>query len=78
MLAVNGIYDGKNIRLTEKVTEKKKYRVVVTFIEELEQTDNVVRDFSAQTRGLEFWENEREDIYQDYLQNKVKGLKLAI
>ncbi len=70
MLAVNGIYDGKNIRLTEKVTEKKKYRVIVTFIEELEQTDNGERDFSSQTRGLEFWEDEREDIYQDYLENK--------
>ncbi len=70
MLAVNGIYDGKNIRLTEKVTEKKKYRVVVTFIEELEQTDDVLRDFSSQTKGLEFWEDEREDVYQDYLQNK--------
>jgi len=70
MLAVNGIYDGKNIRLTEKVTEKRKYRVVVTFIEELEQSDDVVRDFSSQTKGLEFWEDEREDVYQDYLQNK--------
>lgn len=70
MLAVNGIYDGKNIRLTEKVTEKKQYRVVVTFIEELNQSDNDVRDFSAQTQGLEFWRDEKEDIYQDYLQEK--------
>ncbi len=68
MLAVNGIYDGKNIRLTEKVSEKKQYRVIVTFIEELNQSDNEVRDFSAQTQGLDFWEDEREDIYQDYLQ----------
>ncbi|TVQ11617.1 MAG: hypothetical protein EA361_12380 [Bacteroidetes bacterium] len=70
MLAVNGIYDGKNIRLTEKVTEKKKYRVVVTFIEELEPNEDMVRDLSSQTKGLEFWEDEREDVYQDYLQNK--------
>lgn len=66
MFAVNGIYDGKAIRLTDKVSEKNSYRVVVTFIEELEQTDKGVRDFSAQTEGLEFWEDEREDIYQDY------------
>lgn len=72
MLAVNGIYDGKNIRLTDKVSEKKKYRVVVTFIEELEQTDNEIRDFSAQTSGFEFWGDEREDIYQDYLPSKIK------
>jgi hypothetical protein len=70
MLTVKGIYDGKNIRLTEKVTEKKKYRVIVTFIEELEQYDGASRDFSAQTRGMEFWEDDRENIYQDYLQSK--------
>lgn len=69
MLAVNGIYDGKNIRLTDKVNEKKKYRVVITFIEEIEQ-DSELRNFSAQTRGLDFWNDEREDLYQDYLQDK--------
>ena len=72
MLVVNGIYDGKNIRLIEKVSEKKQYRVVVTFIEELDQSNNGVRDFSAQTQGLEFWEDEKEDIYQDYLKKRVR------
>jgi hypothetical protein len=69
MLAVNGIYDGKNIRLTDEVNEKKKYRVVVTFIEEIDQ-DSELRDFSGQTKGLDFWHDEREDLYQDYLNNK--------
>ena len=69
MLAVNGIYDGRNVKLTDKVNEKKKYRVVVTFIEEIEQ-DSELRDFSGQTRGLDFWNDEREDIYQDYLKEK--------
>ena len=69
MLAVNGIYDGKNIRLTDKVNEKKKYRVIVTFIEEIEE-DFELRVFSGQTRGLDFWHDEREDLYQDYLHDK--------
>ena len=69
MLAVNGIFDGRNIRLTDKVDEKKQYRVVVTFIEEIEQ-DAELRDFSSQTRSLDFWHDEREDIYQDYLKDK--------
>ncbi|MGD9556337.1 MAG: hypothetical protein AB7V25_04925 [Mangrovibacterium sp.] len=71
MLAVNGIYDGKSVLITDKINEKKKYRVVVTFIEELDQLDKDTRDFSAQTSGLVFWNNEREDLYQDYLSPKV-------
>jgi len=67
MFAVHGIYDGKSVKITDKLTEKKKYKVVVTFIEELQSDDNELRDFSAQTTGLDFWEDAKEDIYQDYL-----------
>lgn len=67
MFAVHGIYDGKSVKITDKLTEKKKYKVVVTFIEELQSNDNELRDFSAQTTGLDFWEDPKEDIYQDYL-----------
>jgi hypothetical protein len=35
MLSVNGIYDGKSVKITDIITEKKKYKVVITFIEEL-------------------------------------------
>lgn len=71
MFAVNGIYDGEVVRITDKISEKKRYKVVVTFIEELQQTDNELREFSSQTDGLGFLEDPREDIYQDYLE--VKG-----
>lgn len=70
MFAVNGIYDGKTVKITDKITEKKKFKVVVTFIEELEQVDNDMRSFSAQTKGLDFWEDSRENIYQDYITQK--------
>ena len=60
MLAVNGIYDGNAVRITDKITEKKKFKVVVTFIEELEQNETDVRDFSAQTKGLNFWDNPQD------------------
>jgi hypothetical protein len=72
MLAVHGIYDGKTVKITDRITEKKKYKVVVTFIEELQQVDNDLRNFSAQTKGLDFWEDSREDIYQDYITSKSK------
>lgn len=42
------------------------YRVIVTFIEEWELSDNSERDFSAQTQGGDFWNDEREAIYQDF------------
>jgi len=67
MFSVRGIYDGKSVKITDKISEKKKYKVVVTFIEELQKDDNDIRDFSVQTSGLDFWENPKEDLYQDYL-----------
>lgn len=73
MFAVNGIYDGRGVKITDKISEKKRYKVVVTFLEELQQTDNELREFSAQTDGLGFLEDPREDIYQDYLNSKVQN-----
>jgi len=72
MLAVRGIYDGEKVRITEKITEKRKYRVVITFVEELQQDENSLRDFSAQTDGMDFWKDPEEDIYQDYLLPKAE------
>ena len=69
MLSVNGIYDGKSVKITDRITKKRKYKVVVTFIEEL--PDDSIRDFSAQISGLEFWEDSKEDIYQDYLTSET-------
>lgn len=72
MFSVRGIYDGKSVKITDKISEKKKYKVVVTFIEELEKEDNGNRDLYAQTSGLDFWEDPKEDLYQDYLKPKEK------
>jgi len=44
--------------------------VVVTFLEEIEPMDDELRDFTSQTSGLSFWEDPREDIYQDFLKQK--------
>jgi hypothetical protein len=72
MISVHGIYDGKTVRIIDKITEKKRYKVVVTFIEEIEQFDGDLREFSAQTKGLDFWNDSGEDIYQDYLTPKPR------
>lgn len=68
MLAVKGIYDGKSVRLLDDFTDKKKYKVVVTFLEEIETVDLELRDFTSQTSGFDFWNSSKEDIYQDFLQ----------
>ena len=48
-------------------------KVVITFIEELPEEDKELRDFSAQTNGLDFWKDSAEDLYQDYLEPNGKG-----
>jgi hypothetical protein len=70
MFAVRGIYDGKKVKITDRISEKKRYRVVVTFIEELPLEENEIRDFASQTESFDFWDNKVEDIYQDYLTKK--------
>ena len=70
MLSVTGIYDGKNIYPLNAINERKKYKVIITFVEELENTtteDSDIRNFGASHASLEFWDNPGEDIYQDYL-----------
>jgi len=69
MLAIRGIYDGKNIRITDKLSEKKKFKVIITFVEEIDSNDEELRSFSSQTKGLEFWSDPREDLYQDFLES---------
>jgi hypothetical protein len=70
MFALRGIYDGKSVQITDRITNKKRYKVVITFIEEMSEVDEELRDFSAQTDGMDFWDHPEEDIYQDFLTDK--------
>ena len=70
MVSFKGIYDGKKVYPTEPIRENKKYKVIITFVEEIinDQDDSTIRDFGSPPQAaLEFWDNAREDIYQDYL-----------
>lgn len=66
MLAIKGIYDGKKILLLEKTPLNQKFKVVITFLEELEDHDSI-RDFATQSDAFSFWGDIKEDLYQDYL-----------
>ncbi len=68
MKTIKGIYDGKQF-IAFGSLPKKKFKVMITFLEEIDH-DEEVRGFTAQTRALSFWEDEREDLYQDYLQKR--------
>lgn len=69
MLAIEGIYDGKNFIALEKFPVKKKFKVIITFVEEFDESEEL-RDFAARTDAFNFWENSEEDIYQDFLHTK--------
>ncbi len=75
MLSVAGIYDGKNIYPIDAIKEKRKYKVIITFVEELNnaETDELsLRNFGTTNAALGFWDNPSEDIYQDYLPKSSK------
>jgi hypothetical protein len=58
MLTVNGIYDGGNIHLFEMIDKEKKYKVLVTFIEEVldEEQWNATYPHLADD-SFSFWED---------------------
>jgi hypothetical protein len=66
MQTIEGLFDGKTFIPLEKIPVSKKYKVIITFVEEIDETEEI-RNLSAQTDSFEFWKDEREDIYQDYL-----------
>lgn len=69
MQAIEGVFDGKTFIALEKVPVSTKYKVIITFVEEIDESEEI-RNLSAQTDSFKFWEDEREDIYQDYLARK--------
>ena len=68
MLAIKGIYDGNNIIPIENITSDKKFKVVITFIEEInDDIEEEIRKFYSQTDSFTFWDDPKENIYQDFL-----------
>ncbi|MEO6329330.1 MAG: hypothetical protein ABIO55_10370 [Ginsengibacter sp.] len=68
MLSVKGIYDGENIKLLEKPEHITPGKVIITFIENETEIDNL-REYTTDEDSFNFW-NEEEDMYQDYLKKK--------
>ncbi len=66
MIAIKGIYDGKKIIPLENLPINKKFKIIITLLEEFDE-DEEIRNFSSQEDAFSFWHNEKENIYQDYL-----------
>lgn len=68
MVAVKGVFDGTTVRLLEQVDVPPNSYVIVTFVEDVSQAEPI-REMTSNPNGFEFWEDPKEDVYQDYLRN---------
>ncbi|HQZ82132.1 MAG TPA: hypothetical protein PLR83_02840 [Pyrinomonadaceae bacterium] len=66
MQTIEGIFDGKTFIPLEEIPVNTRYRVNITFVEEIDESEEL-RHLAAQMDSFEFWKDEREDIYQDYI-----------
>ncbi|MCK5059147.1 MAG: hypothetical protein KAT34_21035 [Candidatus Aminicenantes bacterium] len=67
MLSVRAIYDGKNIKLKEKVNIETPKEVIVTFLDPIdtEPTAADIQQMVQEGGALDFLNDEREDVYSD-------------
>jgi len=65
---IEGIYDGKDIFPLEEIQTKSKYRVIITFLEEIEEPDGF-EDLKLHSEKVfqKLWENEDNEIWASYL-----------
>ncbi len=66
MQTMEGYFDGKNILPLGEIESSKRYRVRITFLEELTREEDL-RLLTSHSDPFTFWNDEREDIYQDYV-----------
>lgn len=67
MLSVKAIYDGKNIKLLEKVEVRKPGKVIVTFLDEEDSdiNNNEILYVAEKSGAFDFLNDPEEDIYSD-------------
>lgn len=67
MLSIQGTYDGKELRIFDKIRINSPKKVIITFLEDTE--DDITTDelhLIAQKGGaFDFLDNEEENIYTD-------------
>jgi hypothetical protein len=66
MQTIEGYYDGTHILPLTKIQDHRHRRVKITMLEVITEEEEI-RLASSRSDAFEFWEDPREDIYQDYL-----------
>ena len=70
MFAIPAIYDGQKFVPSVNIPTKKKYKVIITFVEEAD--DNLEASEEFVLHGLQMsslarvWNHPEENIYEDY------------
>jgi hypothetical protein len=63
---IEGFFDGKHIVPLGSIPTHEHRKVRITFLEEISPEEEM-RLASSQSDAFEFWNDSREDLYQDYL-----------
>lgn len=65
---VEGIYDGEKILPLQEIKTKNKYRLIITFLEEIDDLDNF-KDLKLQSEKVfqRLWEKENDELWASYL-----------
>ncbi|MCF8370325.1 MAG: hypothetical protein K9H64_01805 [Bacteroidales bacterium] len=67
MLSIQGTYDGKVLRIFDKIQINSPKKVIVTFLEDPDEdfTSEELHMIAQQGGAFDFLDNEEEDIYSD-------------
>jgi len=67
MITVTGIYENGRIELLQKVEVATKQKVLVTFIEDLDDEQRLLSLQNTTKHFEDYVSDKREDLYQDFL-----------
>jgi len=67
MITVTGIYENGRIELLQKVEVATKQKVLVTFIEDLDDEQRLLSLQNTTKHFENYVSDKREDLYQDFL-----------
>ncbi|MDX2188813.1 MAG: hypothetical protein SFY32_03025 [Bacteroidota bacterium] len=68
MLSIKGIYDEGKFLPLEKFHSKKKLNIIITILDEISDKEDLeIRNMTSDTQSFDFWENDSENLYQEYL-----------
>lgn len=65
LMTIEGIYDGKDIHPFGKIKTRKRHRVLITFLEEVDDFADLKKH--SEKVFAKLWKNEDDDLWNSYL-----------